>query len=111
MGFFSDLGNQINKKLNDMQQESNKAQEIAKNMDDYYICKKIQQSMSMGQRNGYMKELKNRIEDMNDYELKNIFKDCCQSRLAYACNLIAQELSERGYMEKVDGKWKKVGQW
>lgn len=107
MGLFSNLGSAIGNKMSEMKAESDEAYMEGIERDGYWICSRIKSVSSLSKKNGYMRALKEKIRDMSDYELKNLFDRSYRDRNGQACNILICELEERGYMEKVDGRWKK----
>lgn len=109
MGFFSDIGNYMNKRA----EIANAEYERASHQDLYGICRILKgKSMMSSGVSGTMRALKEKAEDSEDRELQTIFIQAKRESILIACSVLAQELEKRGYLERDnDGRYQKTEEW
>lgn len=107
MGFFDYIG----AKIQQANAEVLEAQMEAERWDARTICMKLKNchvtSSSIRKYSGYMKALRSKCEEMNDWELKGTFDDAYNSRNARACDVMMSEM-ERRYLAYKDDNGKIV---
>ena len=109
MGFFSDIGNYMNKRAEIAKSEYEKASRY----DLYGVCRMLKgKSMMSSGVTGSMQALREKAEEAEDRELQTIFIQAKKENIMIACSILAQELERRGYLEKDNnGQYQKTDEW
>lgn len=89
MGLFSYLNN-----------GTKMAEEEAERWDARKICKELQRTSSMTKAAGYAQALKKKCQDMNEWELKDVFDEAYNSKNVKACGAMMPVMSARGFAYK-----------
>lgn len=98
MGLFDEIKKTVNK----VSSEYEEIVERALEWDTYKICRYIKDTTSVTKRTAYVKALKIRCSEMDDYELKRTFDDVYYDRNAYAMKAMSSEMIDRGLAYKDD---------
>lgn len=81
-------------------EETNNAQQQAENWDVLRICDKIQNTESMAKCAGYIRVLKEKSCDLENYELIDAFEFAISRKNIKACNAMLPEMDSRGLAYK-----------
>ncbi len=109
MGLFSSIGGYLNKRA----ERDNEEYDRASRADLYSICKMLKgkNPMTIG-AGGIIRALRERASETDDYQLKDVFIHIQKQYNQTACMVLAQELEQRGYLEKdSNGKYCQTDKW
>lgn len=109
MGFFSSIGNYINKRA----ERANEEYEKALRLDLYGICRILKgRSTTSTGVSGIIRALKQKASEAEDNELRQVFIQTKKRNIMLGYYALAAELERRGYLEKdSEGRYQQTDKW
>lgn len=114
MGLFSGIIDAAKRKAEEKKKEMASAREMAELMDVNQLIITINNNpahFSISRLFVFSEELKKRMDKVSDSQLKLAFNDASRKNNIMAIQVYGSELENRGYANKENGYYVKIGRW